>query len=54
MKTYKEVIEILKQQVQDNYMSGSQNPLYSVSQQFYIVSQIYGVSEKQVLADVKG
>jgi len=54
MKTYKQVVEILKQQVKDAYMSGSSNPLFSVSEQFGIVAQIYGVTEEQVSADVKG
>ena len=53
MKTYKEVIEILKKQVIDAAMSGSSNPLFSVSEQFYIVAQIYGVTEERVSADVK-
>ena len=53
MKTYKEVIEILKQQVIDAAMSGSSNPMFGVSEQFYIVSVIYGVTEERVSADVK-
>ena len=54
MKTYKEVIEILKKQVTDAVMSGSSNPLFSVSEQFYIVAEIYGVTEERVRADVRG
>ena len=53
MKTYQETIQILKQQVEDAYMSGAASPLYNVSEQFYIVAQIYGVTEEQVSADVK-
>ena len=54
MKTYKEIIEILKQQVSNSYQAGDSNPLFSVSEQFGIVATIYGVTEARVLADVKG
>ena len=54
MKTYKEVIEILKQQVSNSYQAGDSNPLFSVSEQFGIVATIYGVTEELVRADVVG
>lgn len=53
MKTYQEVIEILKRQVSNAYQDGASNPLYNVSEQFGIVATIYGVTEEQILADVK-
>lgn len=53
MKTYQEIINLLKKQVEMSYMDGSSGSWFNVSQQFDIVATIYEVTEEQVQADVR-